>query len=827
MVFARFTSGGSGKHRDSAKARSGALKKDGGVSAAEQKCPIDLTVRIESPPCVFYGSAEVSSGALLAGLLTLKVRDDNGSSREDSLRAVKSTPTVAPGRGRSGNKLSSTLLQNSSTPNTYTHVTIDQVSLRMVQRIHYSAPFVPASADIHGCAKCRTRTTELKKWPVLRKSEQKHIGKHVYPFSYLMPGNLPATASLGASSMSHIEYSLVAIAKYTHPTTGVSGTQRLDMPVQVTRSILRGPDKNSLRVFPPTELTAAAVLPNVIHPKSSFPLELKLDGVSIGDKRWRMRKLAWRIEETTRIRANACTEHEAELKRLEQQVKKREIERQKKGTPLHPVKRYGDVGPQIRTSVSSPENMPVGRRRQVTAGLNDVLNPVSPFTEGPGSQAPVAPSVSRPATAPEQSAAGDASAANTRATSSAPAATPANPSPAPTATTTTTTTTTTSARRASARNVDIDEDNDNESVAFIHPSDDALRQELQQQQQRQRDEQIKREFKNNNSTLFTEEVRIISKGEMKSGWKTDFDNHGKIELVTDIDCMSLSTGVRNPLLHASTNTPIPPQTKPNINLAADIQDLQLGIYVNHILAVEIVVAEEALQYANGQPLSKSSKAGAQAAAAVARDDQRLAELSFTYANHTARKVRPVEEADATLTPSTSRDGASSPSKAKNDGGISAKVVSVPTGAARVLRMQFRLTVTERSGLGISWDEEVPPIYQDVQNYSVPPTYEDSESKTLSDKLQSVVSNSSIEVNKDQDVTTFTRPHGPVLTPPQMAHHGSSHNEQLNPVLSPALENVISIQGNVPMRSQVLTPASTRDMGLSGVSNIHDPDRITQ
>jgi hypothetical protein len=37
----------------------------------------------------------------------------------------------------------------------------------------------------------------------------------------------------------------------------------------------------------------------------------------------------------------------------------------------------------------------------------------------------------------------------------------------------------------------------------------------------------------------------------------------------------------------------------------------------------------------------------------------------------------------------------------------------PTGAARVLRMQFGLIVTERAGMGISWDEEMPPVYEDV------------------------------------------------------------------------------------------------------------------
>jgi hypothetical protein len=44
----------------------------------------------------------------------------------------------------------------------------------------------------------------------------------------------------------------------------------------------------------------------------------------------------------------------------------------------------------------------------------------------------------------------------------------------------------------------------------------------------------------------------------------------------------------------------------------------------------------------------------------------------------------------------------------------------PTGAARVLRMQFHLHVTERSGLGISWDEEMPPVYEDVP--ASPPGY---------------------------------------------------------------------------------------------------------
>lgn len=37
----------------------------------------------------------------------------------------------------------------------------------------------------------------------------------------------------------------------------------------------------------------------------------------------------------------------------------------------------------------------------------------------------------------------------------------------------------------------------------------------------------------------------------------------------------------------------------------------------------------------------------------------------------------------------------------------------PTGAARVLRMQFAIIVSERAGMGISWEDEMPPMYDDV------------------------------------------------------------------------------------------------------------------
>ncbi|CAB4254118.1 similar to Saccharomyces cerevisiae YOR322C LDB19 Protein involved in regulating the endocytosis of plasma membrane proteins by recruiting the ubiquitin ligase Rsp5p to its target [Maudiozyma barnettii] len=809
MVFSKFTQAygsSNGKNESRKKKNSGSPNP---THVAE--CPIELSIKIESPPCVLYGNAVDSSGALLAGLLTLKVKKPRSIDQAASapLRATKSTPSSSLKKstaGLSNERNSQTSLSRqaqlaSMEGKNYKNIKVVAVTLRFVQKVHYHMPFVAESSSIQNCNKCKIKMTELKKWKIQTKMEEKCIGKHIYPYSYLTPGNLPSTSSLGASAMTHIEYELIAIAKYNILNDPETKTLRLNMPIQVTRSILRGPDKNSLRVFPPTELTAAAVLPNVIYPKSSFPLELKLDGVSSGDTRWRMRKLAWRIEETTRVRSNACNDHESQLKKLEESVKQKEIERSKK--PIHPIKRYGDVGPQVRVSVSSPENMPLGRMRNVPVGLNDSLNTLSPFTEGP-----IDPSVSstaRPVSRSQPQAPRDGNSSRQN-----------------------------DVQSRNSRNRDIDDDDNDDNTPFIHPSDDALRQEILQQQHRQREEQMKQEFKNNNSTLFTEEVRIISKGEMKSGWKTDFDQHGKIELVTDIDCMPLTTGVRNPLLYATTAKPIPPQTKPHINLSCDIQDLELGIYVNHILAVEIVVAEETLQYTNGQPVSKTPKSASTSSTSVARDDQRLAELSIMFANQTAWKGRPVEEDGGSLSPSSSNNN--STPKAKTESSVSSKVVSVPTGAARVLRMQFRLNVTERSGLGISWDEEVPPIYQDVKDYQNPPNYENAVAKTPTNSLDSVTSNSSVDdPHREGDIQTVSRNIPGIPTVPQMAHHSNANGhhrndpkfDPLSSVTSPTLENVISIQGNVPHRGQLLTPATTRNMGMMNHSHLYDSDRITQ
>lgn len=52
-----------------------------------------------------------------------------------------------------------------------------------------------------------------------------------------------------------------------------------------------------------------------------------------------------------------------------------------------------------------------------------------------------------------------------------------------------------------------------------------------------------------------------------------------------------------------------------------------------------------------------------------------------------------------------------------------------TGVGRILRMHFATVLTDRAGLGISWDNEAPPVYQDVP--PSPPSYSE-ETRFLAD-----------------------------------------------------------------------------------------------
>ena len=57
-------------------------------------------------------------------------------------------------------------------------------------------------------------------------------------------------------------------------------------------------------------------------------------------------------------------------------------------------------------------------------------------------------------------------------------------------------------------------------------------------------------------------------------------------------------------------------------------------------------------------------------------------------------------------------------------------------------MSFLVVVTERAGMGISWDEEIPPRYEDIA-WNAPPTFaqsrasEDCKQRNSMDQFQGI------------------------------------------------------------------------------------------
>ena len=221
-------------------------------------CPGKFEVIIESPPLCFHGGSQESTGALLSGRLKLKIEDPTGS--------------------------------------------VKLQKFNMVLRLAIST-VKPISKD---CVNCKTRYEEITSWTFLTEPKTfQQDEDNQFPFSHLLKGNLPGTtnATLGA-----LRYQLIATA-----TTSNGELIDITHPLVIKRAVPPGHDKASIRIFPPTHLTGRVVLPSVVHPIGTFPVQMNLSGVVDNKKdsqtRWRLSKLLWRVEETTSMVSVACPKH--------------------------------------------------------------------------------------------------------------------------------------------------------------------------------------------------------------------------------------------------------------------------------------------------------------------------------------------------------------------------------------------------------------------------------------------------------------------------------------------------------------------------------------
>ncbi|RPA95212.1 hypothetical protein L873DRAFT_1813142 [Choiromyces venosus 120613-1] len=253
----RWSSSRSSSENDRPKSTIRSMSKSRGGIKGFVENPADIAMTIESPPLVFYGSPRESTGALLSGVMTLKVKE--------------------------------------------TEQTFEAFTMRLLADVLTRKP-----VSAH-CSDCTTSVSELHKWPLISEPVVLQKGTHTYPFSYLLPGHLPATNS---NALSRITYCLYATA------TTIKGDEiKFEKPITLQRAILPGLDKHSIRIFPPTNLSANVTLPPVVHPGGDLPLHIRLGGVlsKARTNRWRLKKLSWRIDETSRVVSPACKQHSSKL----------------------------------------------------------------------------------------------------------------------------------------------------------------------------------------------------------------------------------------------------------------------------------------------------------------------------------------------------------------------------------------------------------------------------------------------------------------------------------------------------------------------------------
>ncbi|XBW34994.1 hypothetical protein QEN19_000559 [Hanseniaspora menglaensis] len=623
-------------------------------SRIKKDANVMLDINIESPPCTMYGITTNSTGALLSGILNIVV------------------------------------FENDKNPeSTKEHIKINNVHLKFVQRVSYERPFKNSSEPICSCKNCNIKDLELMHWDILPSDKPTNVskGSYSYPFSQVLSGKLPQSCKL--KSKTGVSYELRAFLKYEKLEESKEQEVVIVLPIQVTHAVLRGNDKNSVRIFPPTTMKATCTLPSVVYPKSIFPLELRLEGVSQGNKRWRMRSLNWKIEERTKMRQYACEEHKPTLKLLE----RKERERINKEKELNLNQLRSKAGRKNITQKKKAINGSIVNNIIIDDNLEELFTTPIP-TLDEQSENTINNNIENNINLNEQNAdvSENININNDLGDCNISRAIPAN-----------TSYNLYNNEILSLSNLDPTAD----FRGLVHPNDYQLRQELIRFQQSQRQWQIEQE-RNKDCSLYTEEIKVLNQSTIKSGWKSDFDAlasyskedvslkdtgaRGAIELVTDIDCMSLSSGIFALKKGASSHFPNDIQNyiqyvdKRQAKLTCDVEDPILGLYVSHILVVEVVVAEEILQQANGAPIVNGVK--------------------------------------------TVNSNQSTSSSKSNRGVVGTnRIVTVPTGAARVLRMQFRLNFTERSGMGIPWNDEVPPFYDDVKHLS-PPSYKNAIATTL-------------------------------------------------------------------------------------------------
>ncbi|KAF6829734.1 hypothetical protein CMUS01_08050 [Colletotrichum musicola] len=225
-----------------------------------------LDLKIESPPIVFFGDAESSTGALVSGQMFLDVRDD--------------------------------------------HLEVESFEAKLNIHVHQKRPFT------NHCADCANQYTELKRWTFLGGPTTLKRGLHPFPFSILLEGHLPASMDTPVMSIAYEFRAEAVLAKRGPGAAQPPAPLRFEHNFDVKRS-LHAPEfpHHSVRVFPPTNIKASAHYSQVVHPAGTHNVSFRLDGLTTANQAnktvefWKLKKVTWKLEETIKTVAPSCERH--------------------------------------------------------------------------------------------------------------------------------------------------------------------------------------------------------------------------------------------------------------------------------------------------------------------------------------------------------------------------------------------------------------------------------------------------------------------------------------------------------------------------------------
>ena len=217
--------------------------------------PAKLDIEIESPPLVCHGPPRTSTGALMSGQLVVEVVDEE--------------------------------------------VKLNRLEMKLVGKVVARKPIVK------DCNDCANKNTDLKYWNFFTEPRTLKKGIHRFPFSYLLSGCLPATSE---NKLGSIQYVLNAWSM-----SDFFENLKVQRVITLMRALPPSPDHNSIRVFPPTKLTATVVMPQHFYPIGEFPIHMRMTGtVEIESeyyRHWVVKTLKYRIDEHSKMVSPPCSKH--------------------------------------------------------------------------------------------------------------------------------------------------------------------------------------------------------------------------------------------------------------------------------------------------------------------------------------------------------------------------------------------------------------------------------------------------------------------------------------------------------------------------------------